>query len=65
MKPRQIAIQALTEAGYVFKRHGGSHDMYFNRDLKCTIPLKRHDFDEGDLRYISREIRDNRRLRGE
>ena len=39
------------------KRHGANHDIYFNAEKRRAIPLKRHDFDENDLRYIVKEIR--------
>lgn len=64
MKPRNKAIQDLNDSGYTFKRSGGNHDIYYNAELRCIIPLKRHDFDEDDLRYIQKEIRQNRRGRG-
>lgn len=59
MKPRNQAIQDLNNAGYVLKRHGANHDQYYNSKLRKTIPLKRHDFDEDDLRYIRKEIKQN------
>lgn len=59
MKPRNQAIHDLETAGYVLKRHGGKHDQYYNSDLRKIIPLKRHDFDEDDLRYIRKEIKQN------
>lgn len=61
MKPRDKAIDDLDANGYVFKRSGGNHDIYFNSQLGCIIPLKRHDFDEDDLRYIRKEIRNNQK----
>lgn len=64
MKPRAKAIQVLNDNGYIFKRHGTNHDIYYNPNLKSIIPLKRHDFDESDLRYIQKEIKDNQRDRG-
>ncbi len=59
MKPRDIAIKDLRHAGYVFDGHGAKHDKYYNESLRRTITLKRHDFDEGDLRYIRKEIKQN------
>ena len=64
MKPRAKAAAELEGNGYEFKRHGANHDIYFNKDLGCIIPLKRHDFDESDLRYILAEIKQNARRRG-
>ena len=56
MNERMQAIKELEKAGYVFKRHGGNHDIYCNAELKCSIPLKRHSFNKNDLRYIQKEI---------
>lgn len=56
MNERMQAIKELEKAGYVFKRHGGNHDIYCNAELKCCIPLKRHDFNKNDSRYIQKEI---------
>ena len=59
MKPRTQAVHDLENGGYAFRRHGANHDIYFNQELGCIIPLKRHDFDESDLRYIRDEIKKN------
>lgn len=59
MHPRKIAVKSLRESGYEFKRSGANHDIYYNSELRCSIPLKRHDFDEDDLRYIQKEIKHN------
>ena len=56
MNERMRAIKELEKAGYVFKRHGGNHDIYCNAELKCSIPLKRHSFNKNDLQYIQKEI---------
>ena len=61
MKPRDLAIRDLKAAGYVFDRHGANHDLYKNLVTKCKIPLKRHDFNENDRRYIQSEIKHNQR----
>lgn len=63
MKPRAKAVKELETSGYIFKRHGANHDIYYNPDAGCIIPLKRHDFDESDLRYIVNEIKKNGRGR--
>jgi predicted RNA binding protein YcfA (HicA-like mRNA interferase family) len=55
MNPRKMAIAKLMEGGYELKRNGANHDIYYNTDTKKTIPVKRHDFDEDDLRYIIKE----------
>ncbi|MBO4438685.1 MAG: type II toxin-antitoxin system HicA family toxin [Spirochaetaceae bacterium] len=57
MDAHKRAVKALNEAGYFFKRTGANHDIYFNAEKRRIIPLKRHDFDESDLRYIEKEIR--------
>jgi len=59
MNPRKKAINDLAAAGYLLKRNGANHDIYFNAELGCIIPLKRHDFNENDLRYIQKEINQN------
>lgn len=64
MKPRDKAIDELKGGGYSFKRHGSKHDVYYNAEVGCIICLKRHDFDEDDLRYIKKEIKQNERRRG-
>lgn len=64
MTPRDQAIKELEADGYRFARHGGNHDVYYNMDLKCSIPVKRHKFTENTLRYIQKEIKQNRRDRG-
>lgn len=61
MKPRQEAMKTLKANGYIFMLHGTNHDIYYNAELKSLIPLKRHDFDENDLRYIQKEIKQSRR----
>lgn len=64
MNPHSQAIADLNKAGYTFKRHGANHDIYYNNKLGRLIPLKRHDFDESDLRYIRQEIHRNYGERG-
>lgn len=61
MKPRAQAVAELEQNGYTFKRHGANHDIYFHPHRGAMISLKRHDFDESDLRYIRREIQQNER----
>jgi len=55
MNPRREAIKRLEEGGYKLKRNGSSHDIYYKVETKITIPVKRHDFNESDLRYILKE----------
>lgn len=64
MNPRKETIALLGEHGYIFARHGGSHDIFFNPETKVTIPVKRHDFDEDDMRYILKEAKINRKQTG-
>ncbi len=59
MNPRGKALKELKKAGYYLKRNGANHEIYFNPELKATIPLKRHDFNDNDLKYIRKEINDN------
>lgn len=55
MNPRKETINELTARGFILARHGSNHDIYFNPETKITIPVKRHDFDENDKRYILKE----------
>jgi predicted RNA binding protein YcfA (HicA-like mRNA interferase family) len=55
MNPRQTTIKLLSDAGFCLKRHGANHDIYFNPDTQTTIPVKRHEFNENDMRYILKE----------
>lgn len=57
MNPRKICIQRLEENGYRLKRSGANHDIYYNPQTKITVPVKRHDFDEDDMRYILKEAK--------
>lgn len=50
-------MKDLNDNGYEFKRSGGNHDIYYNPHTKYSIPLKRGHFDEDDLRYIRKEIK--------
>lgn len=61
MTPRKETIALLESNGFIFARHGGGHDIYFNAETKTTIPVKRHDFDENDMRYILKEAKIDRR----
>lgn len=55
MNPRKITVKELENNGFEFKRHGANHDLYYNPATKQTIPVKRHDFNENDMRYIFKE----------
>ena len=54
MNRREI-IKALEQNGYRFVRHGGNHDIYFSFETKKTIPVKRHDVNDNDAKYILKE----------
>ncbi len=49
----------LKAQGYRLARIGRNHDI-FKDEEGHMIPLKRHDFNENDLRYIQKEIDRNR-----
>ena len=55
MNPRRETIRRRERNGYQLKRKGANHDIYYNPQTKLTIPVKRHDFDENDARYILKE----------
>lgn len=61
MNPRTQTIKDLESNGYEFKRHGSNHDIYFNPNTKSTIPVKRHDFNENDRKYILKEANISRK----
>ena len=56
VSPLKKARKELKENGYVLKRRGANHDIYFNEVKRKAIPLKRHDFNENDLNYIRKEM---------
>nr|DAP13096.1 MAG TPA: HICA protein [Caudoviricetes sp.]DAP81880.1 MAG TPA: HICA protein [Caudoviricetes sp.] len=56
MNQRKLCIKELEKYKYFFIRHGANHDMFYNSETKKLIPVKRHDFDEDDFRYIMKEI---------
>ncbi len=64
MTPRDKAIRELKAAGYTTLIHGKRHDQYVNEETRQKIPLKRHDFDDDDLRYILKEIKLNQQRWG-
>lgn len=61
MNSRQITIKQLVASGYVLKRHGANHDVYYNPQTHSTIPVKRHDFNENDMKYIFKEAHIDRK----
>ena len=56
MSPLKMAIKALKEHGYQLLRHGARHDVWVKPGHPGTVPLKRHDFNDNDLKYILKEI---------
>jgi predicted RNA binding protein YcfA (HicA-like mRNA interferase family) len=61
MNPRQTTTKELESAGYILKRHGANHDIYYNPETRSTIPVKRHDFNENDMKYILKEAHIDRK----
>lgn len=64
MNPRKETVTILEDNGYILARHGSNHDIYFNPATKITVPVKRHDFDEGDMRYILKEAKIDKKQAG-
>ena len=56
MSPLKQARKDLKKNGYVLKRLGANHDIYFNEVKRKAITLKRHDLNENDLNYIRKEM---------
>lgn len=57
MTPLKETIKLLEKNGFVLSRNGSNHDIYFNPETNITVPVKRHNFDEGDMRYILKEAK--------
>lgn len=55
MSPLQATLNDLKAYGFVLAREGKKHTIYFNPDTNVTVPVKRHDFNENDRRYILKE----------
>lgn len=55
MSPRKLTVNDLLKHGFKLAREGKNHTIYFNPVTKQTIPVKRHDFNENDRRYILKE----------
>lgn len=64
MNPRKATIAILESDGFILARHGSNHDIYYNPKKNITIPVKRHDFDEGDKRYILAEAKIGKTAQG-
>lgn len=61
MNARMITVKSLEQAGYILKRHGANHDIYFHPETKSTIAVKRHDFNENDMKYVLKEAHIDRK----
>lgn len=57
MNPRKETVTILEGDGFILSRHGSNHDIYFHPEKRITIPVKRHDFDADDMRYILKEAK--------
>lgn len=55
MTPLQETLDDLKRNGFLIKREGKKHTIFWNPKTGQTIPVKRHDFDENDRRYILKE----------
>ncbi len=55
MTPLQETLELLKRNGFRKKREGKKHTIFWNPETGQTIPVKRHDFDENDERYILKE----------
>ena len=55
MNPRKETIRLLLQNSYELKRRGANHDIYYSSRTHKTVPVKRHDFNENDMRYILKE----------
>ena len=64
MNPRKETVNILESDGFIFARHGSNHDIYFYSQKRITVPVKRHDFDEDDKRYILKEAKIDQKKTG-
>lgn len=55
MNPRQQTIKQLSASGYELKRHGAVCLRIVVNVVISTVPVKRHDFNENDMKYIFKE----------
>lgn len=55
MNQRQETINDLNQNGFQFQREGKKHSIFWNPETGQVIPVKRHDFNENDRRYILKE----------
>lgn len=54
MTPLKETIELLEKNGFVKVRES-KHMIYYNPKNNKTVPVKRHDFDEEDQRYILKQ----------
>ena len=57
MSPLQTAKRDLKTAEFVIKRKDGKHEIYYHAAANVTIPVKRHDFNDNDLKNLRKQIR--------
>lgn len=55
MTPLKETLELLKLHGYKKKREGKNHTIFYHPLTGVTIPVKRHDFTEDDMRYILKE----------
>ena len=55
MNPLQETLKDLKRNGFIEHRQGKKHTIFYNPQTHQTIPVKRHDFNENDRRYILKE----------
>ena len=56
MSPLKETLNDLKKNGFMLKRNSGKHMIFYNPKTNQTIPVKRHDFNENDRRYILKEM---------
>lgn len=55
MSPRKMTIKLLKENGFVESREGANHTIFYNPETRRRIPVKRHDFNDNDMKYVLKE----------
>lgn len=55
MTPLLETIRDLKRNGFIEARQGKKHTVFYNPQTHKTIPVKRHDFNENDRKYILKE----------
>ena len=54
LKPKQV-IRALEQAGFLFIRQKGSHQIYIKDRIVITIPYHNKELKKGTLRHIIKQ----------